>query len=263
MTESLHLYLNSSSFQLRRRSGWPWKRSIATVESANWHAHDPSTLQLALPDGMRRGAALHVVLGASLCKFLVVEVPTEVVDPAERAVVAMARMRQQFALAPEEWDCSADARMGSGQATACAVRSALIRRLRELAAAHGLKLASIRPYAGVLWDAVRAQSADEAETGLLAIEEDAFTVITARGGRVVGLHALQHHGVAGLAERELRRIGLSAGPTMRDAMWLAMPAHHLVGAEVAAGRLLRRAEARSGDITADFRDLLIAAEVAS
>jgi hypothetical protein len=258
MTESLHLYMNSSTCLLRRQSGWPWKRTVAAFGHGSWHAHDPASLDLVLPGGgVRRGTALHVVLGASLCKFLVVDIPAEVVDPVERAVVAVARMRQHFALAPEDWDCTADARIGNSQATACAVRAALVKRLRVLAATHGLKLASVRPYASVLWDVVCAQRTDGAETGLLAVEDDAFTVIMARSGRVVALHALQQHGAAGLAERELRRIGLSAGPAMREAMWLAMPARLADGAEVDPARFLRSRDNWPGGMAADFQDLLI------
>jgi hypothetical protein len=258
MTELLHvaslgLYLNSSTALLRRQGGWPWRRTVAAYAPASWQAHDPATLDLALPAaGLRRGTGLDVLLGAALCKFLVVDIPAEVVDPAERALAAVARMRQQFTLGLDDWDCTAHARAGTGQAMVCAVRTVLLQRLRVLAAKNGLKLASVRPYVTVLWDAVCASRATGDETGLLAVEDDAFTVVMARGGRVVALHALQHQGADGLVERELRRIGLSAGPAMRDAMWLAVPARLASGIDQA--RLLR-----GGDgIAFDFRDLLLA-----
>jgi hypothetical protein len=260
MTESLHLYLNSVRCELRRRSGWPWKRTVEGLPPAIWQAHDPNTLELMLPSGVRRGTALHVLLGAALCKFLVVDMPAEPIDPAERTVAAEARMRQQFALAPEDWNCTVDAGIGRGQATVCAVRAALLTRLRVLTAAHGLELVSVRPYASVLWDVVCAKQMDGGQTGLLAIEEDAFTVITAREARVVGLHSLQHNGATGVAERELRRIGLSAGPAMRAAMWLAIPPQVSVGADIDPARLLSVRELGDGAIEADFRDLLLAAE---
>jgi hypothetical protein len=260
MTESLHLYLNSSTCLLRRRAGWPWKRRVSALGQFDWTADDLASLRLTLPvRGTRRNASLHVVLGAALCKFMIVEVPVQLIDPVERALVGAASMRRHFGLLAGEWECTADIRPAAGQAIVCAVRISLIEHLRALAATHGLRLKSVRPYATVLWDAVCAQRVDGDETGLLAVEDDAFTVIMARAGKVVSVHALQHHDAAGLPERELRRIGLSAGPTMRSAMWLAVSANLACSADIDQDRLLRHPD----ELSEEFKDLLMSPRVSA
>lgn len=261
MIESFHLYLNGRQARFRRQSGFPWQRKLVELPLLEWSAQDMASLDFnALDIGKRRRAApLHVCLGSALCKFMLVDMPSDAVDEHEQSLIAEARMRQHFGLHLGEWIYKAYVGKVRTQAVVCAVRADLVAHIRSQAGMHGLKLVSLQPYAAILWNLLVEQfgGQDVQQAGLLAVEDDAFTLFLAKSDVVTSLNALIHNREVDLVERELRRVGLSAGMEMRDAVRLAVSNEFAGAAVFDRNRLLVRTEDRSNMLEHDFRDLLI------
>lgn len=260
MTDTFHLYLNGRRALCRRQSGLPWKRLLVELPEWSWNSQDPASLAFSLPDAdKRRRAPLHVYLGSALCKFMIVEIAEGVVDVRERGLIAEARMRRHLGLDPEEWRCTVDVGKKLGKAIVCAIHSDLMARIEALATLHGLKLVSLRPYASGLWNMLSgsAHNMSDTHTGLLAVEDDAFTVFLAQSGALISMNALMHNGEPDLVERELKRIGLSAGPQMREGIRLALSNEFARKTMFDRERMLDRQSNQAGILACDFRDLLL------
>jgi hypothetical protein len=263
MNESLHLYLTGSTLFLRREHGLPWRRRVAPLGQAAWDGAElkPSSLAAAELAPPAPGRAwyrrpLHIYLGSALCRFMVTALPQGLHDEAECQAAAAAQMRHHLGL-DGGWTVALDAGSQPARAVACAVRQELVGQLGRLADANKLVLASVRPFATMVWNA--AQGGTDA---LIVVEDDAFTLFASGAAGLDTVSTLAHRRERELIDRELRRVALSAGAG-GSAVRLALPAHLDAMAPASAARALRM-DARLGrERYADFRDLVFRAAVES
>lgn len=261
MTESFHLYLNGRRAALRRRSGL-LRGQVSALDAWDWDAGAPSSLALAFATPPRRRSALHVVLGSALCRFGALALPPGLASVEEKAAVAGAHMQAQMGLSGADWTFTLDEAAGpDAKAMVCGVRRALLSRLGAAAAEHGLRLASVRPLVAGVWNGFEAArpAGQGADYALMALEDDAFTQLTARSGKLVSINSLLHRQEPELVARELKRMGLLMGGNS-DAVRLALsPAMAGLG-QAHADKLVTQAEAGIAGLQADFRDLLFLEE---
>jgi len=219
MSEVLHLHLTAGQASLRLESLWPWQRRLSDLRSLSWDARAPATLELPdlpasfLPAVGPLRRRLRVYLGASLCKLSMAAMPPEAASPAELQAIAMALLARELGLAPAEWTCTVDrADDHAAKSLICAMPLDLLAQLRALAERHGLALESVRPMAGVLWNAANADTEWRAiqTRALLIVEDDALVSLTGCDTQMLSALVFPHRGEALVLERELHR--LAHGP---------------------------------------------------
>ncbi|MBJ7308991.1 hypothetical protein ACFOLJ_06355 [Rugamonas sp. CCM 8940] len=255
----LHLYLTGSKGYVRRHAGWGWRRRTELLGQFDWHAGAP--LDLAPWLGRHWRTSLHVHLGSALCRLMALEIPAGAKDAAEAQAIASASLQHEFGLGAAQWLCTVERAPAGQKSAVCAMRRELLERLRAAAPGPQLRLVSVKPLLAGVWSALpRRGGADASPSALLAVEEDAFTVVVTQAGKLLAMHALPHRGEADLVERELRRLGHSYGMAMETRVGLALARgqqgllgeHHRL---LLSGREhLRRRH------YADFRDVLFAGE---
>ena len=260
MNEVLHLHLTAGRASLRLESLLPWQRRLTDLPPLSWDVRDPATL--ALPDLPARAIPaigplrrrLRVYLGSALCKLLMAAMPPQVASPAELEAVAMALLARELGLAPAEWTCTVD-RAGDhvAKSVICAMPLALLAQLRALAARHDLVLESVRPLAGVLWNAasVDAQWRAGELRALLVVEDEVLVSLTGTGTQMLSALIFPHRGETLVLERELNRLthGTQAGVDVR------MVATSSRRGMAAGYPQLQLALPPGQDRLADFRDL--------
>lgn len=258
MTDSFHLYLNGRQAWLRRRTGWPWRQTVSALGQWDWDAAAPATLTLA--PALAKGGRLHVYFGSALCRFGAVVLPAGLGDDAEQLAVAGAHMQVQLGLAPADWTLTLDAAAGpDGKANICAVRRTLLARLETLAREHDLRLVSATPFVTGVWNAFdqRRPAQLQGDHALVAVEDDAFTLITARAGALASLSSLSHGCEPELLGRELKRLALSMGGN-GEPIRLALSSAVAPMGQAYGSKVLKRADFCAPALQADFRDLLFA-----
>ncbi|PHV04666.1 hypothetical protein CSQ96_24560 [Janthinobacterium sp. BJB412] len=256
----LHLYLTESRGYVRRHAGWGWRRRTESLGQFDWHAGAP--LELAPWLGRHWRTSLHVHLGAALCRLVALEIPAGAKDAAEAQAVASASLQHEFGLASAEWLCTLERAPAGEKSAVCAIRRDLLERLRTAAAAAPRsRLVSVKPLLAGVWAALPQRSeAEAAPSALLAVEEDAFTVVVTQAGKLLAMHSLPHRGEADLVERQVRRLGQSYGTAMEARIHLALAQgrqgllgdHHRL--------LLSGREHLRRQYYPDFRDVLFAGE---
>ena len=258
MIEAFHIYLTSTRVRVRRQGGLPWNRPVTALPESAWSADVPASLALSLPE--RRSTlrpSLHVHVGSALCKFMAIDMPAHARDADERLAIAQAHMQHQLGLAREEWTFSMEASWSGTRPVACAMRRTLISRVEQLSAHHGLSLRSLRPFVGGVWNGfdARQEGREVDRCALLAIEDDAFTVMVAEGGALVSVSTMSHGSEADLVAREIGRLGIAHGANVEARVALAVSD---AAWRTSAGGFARPATADGPAVPlcADFRDLL-------
>ncbi|AXA91099.1 hypothetical protein DPH57_07960 [Massilia sp. YMA4] len=127
------------------------------------------------------------------------------------------------------------------------------------ATAHRLRIMTLQPYAASLWNCVRDRRTSRTNRTLVAVEQDALTVLRWSDGTLREAYSILHAGDASLLQRETRRLALQGDArdkltllAHRDGSW---DLTGLEGMLLPSRGYLRRL--RYGD----FRDLMFAAEV--
>lgn len=259
MNESLHLYLNATEANLRRRSGPPWRRKIEQLAVSVWDMDDPASLKPeGLPSARTWRRPLHVYIGSALSKFMAIDLPQGLRDESEVRAAAQAQMQHQLGLQATDWHFTLDRNATPGKSIVCAIRRDAIERLHLLSQENGLRLVSLKPFVAGVWNAVQSKRKGDASEGLalVAIENDAFTVFVEAAGALVSMNTLSHRCESDLVDREIRRLGYSAGAHALDAIRVALPPHLSALAQAASDRLIRHGDYLEHALYADFRDLL-------
>jgi hypothetical protein len=257
MTDSYHLYLTGTQVFARHETGL-LRRRIEPLATWNWDAAEPSSLTFEpLGRSSARRANLHVYTGSALSKFTTMDLPAGLRDMDERRAAAQAHLHQQLGLHAAEWTCTLDPAAPSGKAVICALRRGVIERLRELSGANVLRLVSLRPYVAGVWNAFARNCL--AQSALMAIEHDAFTLLVARGGVVESISGLSHRRENDLLEREIKRMAFSTGASAQEHLRLALPDTLLPMAHAHAEKIILKADYLSKAMYPDFRDLLFCA----
>ncbi|HYD82135.1 MAG TPA: hypothetical protein VEC06_20205 [Paucimonas sp.] len=262
MNESMHLYVTGRRVLARRKSGvLRWQRVEPAGEWA-WDTANPASLRFGEPDaaGKGRRTDLHVYVGSALSKFLVLDLPAGLRDRDESRAAAQAQIQHQLGLHGADWVFALDLAPAPAKSVVCAVPRDFMERIRELARERNLRLVSLRPYVSGVWNAFRQDDAS-AHPVLMAVEEDAFTLLVARQGVLQSMSSLRHGRESDLIEREIKRVELSVGADARRHIRLALPPDLLAMAGTNADKLLRQADGTKSGLHADFRDLLFAAAV--
>ncbi|MES2298131.1 MAG: hypothetical protein V4582_13885 [Pseudomonadota bacterium] len=258
MSNSYHLYLTSSQAFLRTRSGMPWSRTIAQLGEWRWDASAPASLQLPIAKSpARRRPQLHVYAGSGLCKFMTLALPSGLRDHDERTALVQAQMQRQLGINGSDWEFTFDTGPAEVNTIACALRRPVLERIHELSTEYGLRLMSVKPFVAGVWNAFRNRHASppEAESVLIAIEDDAYTVLVARSTTLKAMSTLSHRGEHGLVEREVKRLGLSAGANAHD-IRLAISQSVTSLAKDRATMILQKRDYLQLALYPDFRDLL-------
>jgi hypothetical protein len=256
MIETLSLYLTGREMQVRRRRWLPWPGLFECIHQESWSSEAPATLDLRpLRAEFPQCRLLHVVLGGALSKFLVIQLPAELKNTAERLAAAEAQMQQRMGLSPEEWAVCIDFQAAPAASIAWAVRRDLLAQLRSAARTHGLMLRSIRPFISGVWDefSSKAQGVANGRRALLILEADACTTMWAQAGE------LQSIGTAPAGDdmlaRELRRLRILAGHG-RDSEIILAAGQHALPPAVSDTPLLH-APVKNPRYRRDFRDLVL------
>lgn len=262
MIERLHLYLTANRAHLRLQTGVPRRPEIVPLESVDWDAGDPATLKLLGQAGRFLRTPLHVYVGSALCRLIVLDILDGIDDLTEKQAISLATMAHDLGISAADWVCAVDSPSADSKSVACAIRLSLLTRLNAMAMESRWRLASVRPLAGVLWNAVQLPDWTAADPrALLVVEEDAFSVIAASDHRINSVLALPHGGERGLVERERMRLAYSSlGGEVKDLrLGLAEGCR-----DMAVGSLSRHSLAANARQVyfADFRDMFfdVAAE---
>lgn len=225
MIETFGLYLTGHEAYLRRTTEYFGRGPIDDVGQWEWNFSEPPSLNLdvvaQLPGSKRR--SLHVYLGSALCNFVVGELPDSVRD-RESSAVASAQMAHGLGLTHSEWEFTSQTAGGGRKTFTCALRKNAAERIRFLAAAHRLKLVSMKPFVANLWnECTRIDSlGDESNLALVAIENDTFTTLIAKHGFIQSINRFFHRRESDVVTREVNRLQLSYG--MDQKIGVALPA---------------------------------------
>ena len=177
-TTDFFVYVDRSAAQLRSVAGTrPTRRVRETARVARGQLSD--VLREAGRDAKSGRRRLHVLLGSSVCRFLLLENTRRLKGDSEVLALAVGLLKERLGLDPAEWTCAVD-RDWDRTALVCAVRSALLDELRASAVAADAKLASVRPWIGEL---LRVRNGQAPKLGMLGvIEPDAVSLLSDRSG---------------------------------------------------------------------------------
>jgi hypothetical protein len=255
MNSAFHLYLSGQEAMLRRESGF-WQRKVEELARWRWNQAEPASFDLPdLPEAGKGRAGLHVYPGSALCRLMVVPCPPRLRDQAERNAVAAAQMSSQLGLNVGDWCFTTSLDADQGKLFVCAMRQALLERLRETAARKRLKLRVVAPYAQAVWNALAAsRDGDGKLRSLIVVEPDALAVFSAKGRLLQTMGTLFHRRESGLVEREVSRARLMSGEAEHEVgVALLAGVGDLVPAQGHADILSDELVGRR--LYADFRDL--------
>jgi hypothetical protein len=261
MNESLHLYLNATEVHLRRVGGPPWRRKVEELNASAWDMADPGSLKLdGLPPAGAWRRPLHVYAGSALGKFMAIDLPQGLRDESEARAAAQAQMQHQLGLQAADWHFTLDRAVAPAKSIVCAVRRNAMERLQSLAQENGLRLVSLKPFVAGVWNAVQRKAAGDgvAQSALVAIEDDAFTVLVEASGKLVSMSTLSHRRESDLVDREIRRLGYSFGTETHGAIRIALPRHLSALAQAVPEKVVLREDYMEQGLYANFRDLLFA-----
>jgi hypothetical protein len=147
-TTDLFVYIDRSAALLRSASGyWPQRRVRDVARIARGQLAQGLGEAARDAGGARR--RLHVLLGSSLCRFLLLDNTQDLKSDAEVPALATGLLQDRLGLDPAEWTCKAD-RDWDRAALVCAIRSSLLDELRASATAAQCALVSVRPWIGEL-----------------------------------------------------------------------------------------------------------------
>jgi hypothetical protein len=136
-------YIDRRAVHLRSFGPWPRRRLLGVRRVVRTQLAD------LLRDAGRNGTAaqhrLHVLVGSSLCRFLLLDNTRRLKGDAEVLALAAGLLKERLGLDPAEWTYAVD-RNWDRSAVVCAVRSALLAELSASAAAGQCRLVSIRPW---------------------------------------------------------------------------------------------------------------------
>lgn len=262
MIDAYHIYLNGSEVLLRRQTGWWRWRRVEEVARWQWDAAVPVSLNFdALQLRKRRYATLAVHVGSALGKFMMIELPVGLQGEDEERAAAQAQMQHQLGLLPGQWEFTLDHQPQRGKLVACAVRADIGARLRQLARDRGLRLLSLRPYVAGVWNAMQLRpaspvTASDADRAVMMVENDAFTIVIEREGKMDAISAMAHRREADLINREIRRMAYSLGEDGQRHIRLAVTSEIQPLAQLHGEKVLRRDDYLHAAVYADFRDLL-------
>jgi hypothetical protein len=172
------VYVDRGAAQLRSVAGmWPRRRVREAARVARTQLSDMvREAGRGAKSGRRR---LHVLLGSSLCRFLLLENTRRLKGDSEVLALAASFLKERLGLDPAEWTCSVD-RDWDRTALVCAVRSALLDELRASALEADAELRSVRPWIGEL---LRARNGQASKVRMLGvIEPDAVSLLSDRSG---------------------------------------------------------------------------------
>ena len=177
-TTDFFVYVERGAAQLRSVAGmWPRRRVREGARVARAQLSD--VLREAARGAKSGRLRLHVLLGSSLCRFLLLENTRRLKNDAEVTALAAGLLKERLGLDPGEWVCGVD-RDWDRTALVCAVRSALLDELRASALAVEAELLSVRPWIGELLRASDGQATKVAMLGV--IEPDAVSLLSERSG---------------------------------------------------------------------------------
>lgn len=257
MIENFYLYLTGRDAYLRNTRGFFWPRRIDEVGHWNWICSDPESLNFDVMSSSagRRPRRLHVYMGSALCKFLVVEFPVGIKNE-EYALVSRSQMIHQLGLEISEWEFTSQVVKADGKIITCAVRKAVVERIRDLAKKKRMTLASVKPFVAQLWnDCAKAKpNEDISSFSLIAVEADAFTTVSAAEGVVQSINCFFHRGDCNLVSREGSRLQLANGKD--HAIRVALLTEYRSNIEHKREELIRNQEFWPNGRRPDFVDLL-------
>jgi len=167
---------------------------------------------------------LHVLLGSSHCRFLLIENTGRLKNDAEVLALAARALKDRLGLEPSEWISAID-RQWNQSALVCAIRTKLLEELSATAAAGQCRLTSVRPWIG---EYLRAQDGLHRKLEALGvIEPDAVSLLSGPSNQTQvqtlpvnegadPLEALRYlKASAGLSAQPLPLIRFEVGPSAR------------------------------------------------
>jgi len=257
MIETFSLYLTAHEAYLRRTTGYFGRGRIEDVGQWEWNFLEPLSLNLdvvAQPMGSK-SRSLHVYLGSALCNFVVGELPDNVRN-RESSAVASAQMAHRLGLTHSEWEFTSQTARGGRKTFTCALRRDAAERIRFLAAAHRLRLVSMRPFAANLWnECTRTHGfASELDVALIAVEEDTFTTLVAKDRSLQSINRFFHRRESDVVTREVNRLQLSYG--MDQKIGVALSAKLRPSLDHQGANVIQVYRSRTHRRRLDFGDLM-------
>lgn len=261
MIDAFHLYINASEIHSRRASGWGGRRIVTELMKYQWNSKDLPTLTLDQlePSAKWRGrfASLSVYIGSACCKLMVVDLPAQINEPEQIAAVAASQMEYQMGISRNDWEFTVDNRMSNGKAIACAIRSDLVKHLKQVSLKQGVRLISIQPFFVSVWNQFVDNSADQSHRTLFAVEDDALTVISMHERIISSINNFLHLSNSLLIEKEIKRVSamLQSGPSRE--VYIAQSKKTIVTNFPELSVTLDRNIKHSSQLKSDFSDLLL------
>jgi len=143
-TTEIVAYLDRSTVHLRvadRVSLRERPRSVAATS----HRGLSDALHGAMRESLLRKGRLRVLLGSSICRFLLLQETDRLRNTEEVKALGTAMLKERLGLEPLEWTLAVDRNWGAS-ASVCALRKATLEELRAAARESGCQLASVRPW---------------------------------------------------------------------------------------------------------------------
>ena len=106
MTDSLHIYLTSSTIFVRKKTRFFLKSKLENVGEWSWKGHIPEALpwEMILPTAQsKKTPFVHIYLGGGMCKMMVFDLPENLNDFAETIAEAKTQMIQKLGINQTEW----------------------------------------------------------------------------------------------------------------------------------------------------------------
>jgi hypothetical protein len=256
MIESYHLYLTASEVFFRRESGLLWWKKIEHLGQGKWSATSSISQifnDLKLDNKYRKN--LHVYVGSSLCKFMVVDLPPNLHKEQEQQLMLQAHMQHQLGLNGSEWNFTFDRVRQPQKAIVCAVRRNIMAQLDNFTLEKKLKLVSLKPYVAGIWNVFQQAQKHQEKLALIAVESDAFSVMISQSGILESMSTLSHNKEHNLVEREIKRLNVSLGGDDRQEIYLALNTGLSNITHSNGGKVLFADEYLKKTLYADFREL--------
>ncbi|MFZ6693721.1 hypothetical protein [Undibacterium sp. SXout20W] len=209
MTDSLHIYLTSSTIFVRKKTRIFLKSKLENVGEWSWKGHIPEALpwEMILPTAQsKKTPFVHIYLGGGMCKLMVFDLPENLNDFAETIAEAKTQMIQKLGINQTEWQFTIDTNHANQKVIICAAPTQLMEAIQKLAAIYPKKVISVSPYINGIWNLLTTRVPMNDKTALFICEEDAITVLVADKGAIQLITSILHKKDALMIEPEVERL---------------------------------------------------------
>jgi len=164
-----------------------------------------------LAQGKHAPAQVEIIVSDSFVRYALIPWSDDVQKPAELATLARIHFETLFGAPAAAWEIKADCSDYGKAGIGCALDQALMTALRELCAAHGLRLTSLQPYFMRVFNRWRRRIGRDALFGV--VESGQCVLASLKGGawhsiRTVRLGNYLGAALPVLIEREILLLGL-------------------------------------------------------